>query len=67
MTSRTQVGPLPWLGPATDATIEGMVKRGKKNLLLVPISFTSDHIETLFELDLEYAKELGSKASIPKR
>ena len=41
-----------------------MVERGKKNLLLVPISFTSDHIETLFELDLEYAKELGSKVGV---
>ena len=39
------------------------MERGKKNLLLVPIAFTSDHIETLFELDLEYAKELGTEVS----
>lgn len=58
---QSKVGPLPWLGPPTDETIKGMVARGKKNLLLVPIAFTSDHIETLFELDLEYAKNLGAE------
>ena len=52
---------MPWLGPQTDKTIEELVKRGRKNLLLVPIAFTSDHIETLHELDLEYADELASK------
>ena len=52
---------MPWQGPATDDVIKGMAARGRKNLLLVPIAFTSDHIETLYELDLEYAKELGSE------
>ena len=56
-----QVGPLPWLTPQTDEAIKGLVKQGKKNILLVPIAFSSDHIETLFELDLEYAKELGEE------
>ena len=60
-----QVGPLPWLGPQTDDAIKGLVKRGKKNLLLVPIAFTSDHIETLHELDLEYAQDLGAEVSYP--
>lgn len=56
-----QVGPLPWLGPQTDESIKGLVRNGRKNILLVPIAFTSDHIETLFELDLEYAKNLGEE------
>ncbi len=56
-----KVGPLPWLGPQTDEAIKGLVKRGKKNILLVPIAFTSDHIETLHELDLEYAQHLGAE------
>ena len=56
-----QVGPLPWLGPQTDEVIEGLAKKGKKNMLLVPIAFTSDHIETLYELDIEYATELAEK------
>mgnify|MGYP001801595321 CR=1 FL=1 len=33
-------------------------------MLLVPIAFTSDHIETLYELDLEYAEELGHKVNV---
>ena len=36
-----------------------LVKRGQKNLLLVPIAFVNEHIETLHELDIEYADELG--------
>jgi ferrochelatase len=58
---QSKVGPLPWLSPATDSAIEALVKRGQKNLMLIPIAFTSDHIETLHELDIEYAKELGEK------
>lgn len=58
-----QVGPLPWLAPQTDDAIKGLVAQGKKNILLVPIAFTSDHIETLFELDLEYSKALGEEVS----
>jgi ferrochelatase len=59
---QSQVGPQPWLGPQTSDALKGLAEQGKKNALLVPIAFTSDHIETLFELDLEYgeeAKELG--------
>ena len=56
-----QVGPLPWMGPSTEEVIKGLAKRGKKNLLLVPIAFTSDHIETLYELDFEYAEKLGKE------
>ncbi|KAI9260179.1 ferrochelatase [Sporodiniella umbellata] len=59
---QSQVGPKAWLGPQTSEAIKGFAKRGKKNVVVVPIAFTSDHIETLFELDHEYAeeaKELG--------
>ena len=63
MTTPPQVGPLPWLSPQTDDVIKGLAKQGRNNLLLVPIAFTSDHIETLYEMDLEYAKELGSEVS----
>ena len=56
-----QVGPLPWLGPQTDTAIKGLSKNGRKNILLVPIAFVNDHIETLHELDLEYADELAKE------
>ena len=38
-----------------------MVKRGQKNLMLIPIAFVNDHIETLHELDIEYAHDLGKE------
>ncbi|BGP14263.1 hypothetical protein JCM10213_005845 [Rhodosporidiobolus nylandii] len=59
---QSQVGPSAWLGPQTSDAIKGLAKKGHNEMLLVPVAFTSDHIETLFELDLEYleeAKELG--------
>jgi ferrochelatase len=52
-----QVGPKAWLGPQTSDVIQGFAKQGQKNLVVVPIAFTSEHIETLFELDLEYGQE----------
>lgn len=61
---QSKVGPLPWLGPQTDDAIKGLVKNGNKNILLVPIAFTSDHIETLHELDLEYAEELAEEVGV---
>jgi ferrochelatase len=54
---QSQVGPSAWLGPQTSDAIEGLAKQGHKNQLIVPIAFTSDHIETLYELDYEYGKE----------
>ena len=63
---QSKVGPLPWLEPGTEETIKGLVKRGHKNLLLVPIAFVNDHIETLHELDIEYADELGKEVGAEK-
>ncbi|CAO3621233.1 unnamed protein product [Cunninghamella blakesleeana] len=54
---QSQVGPKAWLGPQTSDVIQNYAKAGKKNLVVVPIAFTNDHIETLFELDHEYGKE----------
>jgi protoporphyrin/coproporphyrin ferrochelatase len=45
------------MGPSTSSTLEGFGKQGHKHVLAVPIAFTSDHIETLFEIDIEYAEE----------
>jgi len=63
---QSKVGPLPWLEPGTENTIKAMVKRGQKNLLLVPIAFVNEHIETLHELDIEYAKEMGEEIGAEK-
>lgn len=50
---QSQVGPQPWLGPQTSTSVESYIAKGQKDLVLIPIAFTSDHIETLFELDEE--------------
>ena len=57
MAWQSQVGPLPWLGPQTGEVIKGLAAQGHKKVLAVPIAFTSDHIETLYEIDIEYAEE----------
>jgi ferrochelatase len=59
---QSDVGPVRWLGPSTAQVIRRLGARGQKQLLVVPIAFTSDHIETLSELDREYgevAHEVG--------
>jgi len=60
---QSEVGPVPWLGPSTESVIEELGKKKRKNVLIVPIAFTSDHIETLHELDIEYG-ELAHEAGI---
>ncbi|OQR90955.1 ferrochelatase, mitochondrial precursor [Achlya hypogyna] len=51
------VGYLPWMGPSTSDVIKGLARQGHKHVMAVPVAFTSDHIETLFEIDIEYAEE----------
>jgi protoporphyrin/coproporphyrin ferrochelatase len=53
---QSEVGPVRWLGPSTEKVIRRLGARGVKRLLVVPIAFTSDHIETLSELDREYGE-----------
>jgi protoporphyrin/coproporphyrin ferrochelatase len=53
---QSDVGPVRWLGPRTEQVIRRLGARGQKHVLVVPIAFTSDHIETLSELDREYGE-----------
>jgi ferrochelatase len=52
---QSRVGPLKWIGPATEAEIRRAGADGK-GVIVVPISFVSEHSETLVELDMDYAK-----------
>ncbi|KAJ4355800.1 ferrochelatase hem15 [Didymosphaeria variabile] len=54
---QSQVGPQPWLGAQTSDTVKNLMKKGNTDLILIPIAFTSDHIETLYELDKEVIGE----------
>jgi ferrochelatase len=59
---QSKVGPVKWLEPSTDLMIRKLAEEGVKQVLLVPISFVSEHIETLYELDILYrdvAAEVG--------
>ncbi len=60
---QSDVGPVRWLGPSTEQVIKRLGARGQKHVLVVPIAFTSDHIETLSELDREYG-EVAHRAGI---
>jgi ferrochelatase len=52
---QSRVGPLKWIGPATDAEVERAGREGL-GVVIAPIAFVSEHSETLVELDMDYAK-----------
>lgn len=60
---QSRVGPIQWLKPYTDEVLVELGQKGVKNLLAVPVSFVSEHIETLEEIDMEY-KELALESGI---
>lgn len=57
---QSRVGPLKWIGPSTEDAI-GQAARDGKAILLTPIAFVSEHIETLVELDDEYGELAAEK------
>jgi protoporphyrin/coproporphyrin ferrochelatase len=52
---QSRTGPVKWLGPGTEEVIEELGREGVKDLFIVPLSFVSDHIETLYEVDQLFA------------
>ena len=60
---QSRVGPLEWIGPATDAEIK-RAGAEKKGLIVVPVAFVSEHSETLVELDIEYGR-LARECGVP--
>jgi len=62
---QSAVGPVQWLGPSTEQMIKDLGRLKRRNVLVVPIAFTSDHIETLSEIDLEYG-ELAHRVGIAR-
>jgi ferrochelatase len=60
---QSRVGPVEWLKPYTDDALRDLGQDGVRDLVVVPISFVSEHIETLEEIDLEYA-EIAHEAGI---
>ncbi|HET9263385.1 MAG TPA: ferrochelatase [Vicinamibacterales bacterium] len=60
---QSRTGPVKWLGPGTEEIIEELGRDGVRDLLIVPLSFVSDHIETLYEVDMLF-KETADRAGI---
>ena len=52
--------PVPWLGPTVESVLDKIARQGSKTVLMVPVGFVCDHVEILFDIDIEfseYAKE----------
>ncbi len=62
---QSKLGPVEWLGPATLDVIGELGRNGEKQVLVVPIAFVTDHVETLYEIDQlfgEEARKAGNRA-----
>lgn len=64
---QSKSGPVKWLEPRTDYVINKIATAGYKKILMVPISFVSDHLETLYEIDMLYSKMAEDKGIKLKR
>ncbi|WP_427157116.1 ferrochelatase [Aliinostoc sp. HNIBRCY26] len=60
---QSRVGPVEWLQPYTEDALKELGAQGVNDLVVVPISFVSEHIETLQEIDIEY-REIAEEAGI---
>jgi ferrochelatase len=60
---QSDIKPFKWLGPSTEQVIRKLGAQRRRNVLVIPLAFTSDHIETLHEIDIEFA-ELADEVGI---
>jgi ferrochelatase len=59
---QSRSGPVEWLSPSTPDMLKEESEKGTENILMVPLSFVSDHLETLYEINILYrekAEKLG--------
>ena len=61
---QSKVGPVEWLGPSTSEVLASLAKEGVKQVVVVPVAFVSDHVETLYEIRLLFAGE-AARLGIP--
>ena len=60
---QSRAGPVKWLEPSTGDKMKELASAGHTEVLVVPLSFVSDHIETLHEIDIEY-REMAAHLGI---
>jgi len=61
---QSKVGPVKWLGPSTPEVLADLAEKGEKQVLVVPIAFVSDHVETLYEIRLLFGG-VAARLGIP--
>ncbi len=61
---QSRVGPAEWIRPYTDERVRELARDGVRRLLMVPLAFVSDHVETLYEMDMLYGG-LARDSGIP--
>ncbi len=54
---QSKVGPAEWLTPSTPDKLEELASQGHTAVLIIPVAFVTDHVETAFELDIEVREE----------
>ncbi len=64
---QSRSGPVQWMRPGTEEVIDTLSGQGKKALLMVPVSFVSDHIETLYEIDILYKEQALARGVVEYR
>jgi ferrochelatase len=52
---QSRTGPVKWIGPGTEEVLVELGDEGVSDVLVIPLSFVSDHIETLYEVDMLFA------------
>jgi ferrochelatase len=57
---QSKVGASKWLQPSMHGTIKRLASEGRRHVLVIPISFVSDHVETLHEIDIEHREQARS-------
>lgn len=60
LTYQSRTGPVKWVGPDTMETIADLASRGIERVIVVPISFVSDNIETLYDIDIVMQRQCRS-------
>lgn len=53
---QSKVGPIKWLSPSFETAIDSLVEDNVRHVLVIPVSFVSEHVETLYELDIQKRK-----------
>jgi ferrochelatase len=54
---QSQVGPIRWVGPTVEQALEAMRGDELRSVIVAPVSFVSDHLETLYDIDLIYRRK----------